>query len=96
MVLECFSLYFDLLSPLYPPAEQVSIWGSYGRDEARAPELPFENAWKRWCNRSVHFFRSKHIFRRQLPPAPTSSVSFDGYTGKECWALLAQSFQPFF
>ena len=25
MVLECFSLYFDHSSPLYPPAEQISV-----------------------------------------------------------------------
>ena len=42
-----FSLYFGHSSLLYPPSEQVSIWGSYGRDEARAPDLPFANAWKR-------------------------------------------------
>ena len=51
--------------------EQVSIWGSYGRDEARAPDLPFENAWKRWCNRSVHFFRSK---KNSTPTVTSSNV----------------------
>jgi hypothetical protein len=45
MVLESFfSLNFVHSSLLYPPSEQVSIWGSYGRDEARAPDLPFANA----------------------------------------------------
>ena len=67
-----FLLYFGHSSLLYPPSEQVSIWGSYGRDEARAPDLPFANAWKRWCNRSVHFFRSKNIF--STPTATCSNV----------------------
>ena len=38
----------------------------------------------------------KIFFRPQLPPSPTSSVSFHGRTGKECWALLTQCFQLFF
>ena len=67
-----FSLYFDHSPLLHPPSEQVSIWGSYGRDEARAPDLSFANAWKRWCNRSVHFFRSKNIF--STPTATFSNV----------------------
>ena len=57
-----FSLYFDHSPLLHPPSEQVSIWGSYGRDEARAPGLPFANARKGWYNRCVHLFRSKKIF----------------------------------
>ena len=35
---------FDYSSPLCPPVELASIWGSYGRGEARAPGLPFANA----------------------------------------------------
>ena len=42
--LNVFLLNFDHSSPLYSLAEQVAIWGSYGRDEARAPGLPFLNA----------------------------------------------------
>ena len=40
-------------------------------------------------------FATKIFFRRQPPPAPTSSVSFDVCTGKECWVLLTQCFQSF-
>ena len=37
-------LHFDHSSPLCSPVEQVAIWGSYGRDEAQAPDLSFANA----------------------------------------------------
>ena len=41
---DAFGMFFALFWPLVPtvsPVEQVAIWGSYVRDEARAPDLPF-------------------------------------------------------